>query len=293
MRTPTSLTVTRHLANHTTNTMKWLGMPPCLFVACLCTISGNNIAHAFSVSQWTRSIKAGFQQRTTADPNFAFKSVTELVLASSTQLFAEWNTRGASHFCIELDFVVAGVLTAVAGKYYSMWRVAPTRRLSFGTDVSPSEAPALRLGNMLVPSNAFQTTLLDGVTEPTIYQRLGSLIASAPPLFRAGCVASMIGYGMTYCMISIRSLLLPDFQAKTQTVNILYASLYTGIFMSVVSNLRYQVLQGLIEPAIDRVKKLSVLHAVLIFGVRLLNGFLGSMLAIAGMRYLGLQKRIA
>jgi hypothetical protein len=65
--------------------------------------------------------------------------------------------------------------------------------------------------------------------------------------------------------------------------------------MATSSNVRYQILQGVIEPAIDdaaarflRTKLPAFLHAMAILLVRTGNGLVGSMLAISGMRMLGL-----
>jgi hypothetical protein len=88
----------------------------------------------------------------------------------------------------------------------------------------------------------------------------------------------------------------------------MHASLYTGAFMAVVSNLRYQILQGIVEPRIVAVcariasatspapasQRLNLLEgglrSSLILAVRIANGILGSYLAIAGMRWLGLRR---
>lgn len=186
-----------------------------------------------------------------------------------------------------------------------MWRVAKTQ-IAPTSDSSQkketkTESPAATTTaakdmtlfgtSLLVPTNAFQSTMLDGVTRPAPVQRLGSLVAPMVPLFRAGMIASGVGYGAAALVIALRSALVPNYVAATQGINVLHAAIYTGAFMAIVSNLRYQILQGIIEPTIDRIfRKTPVLRSLLIFTVRWLNGLLGSILAITGMQYFGLQK---
>lgn len=237
-----------------------------------------------------RSIQTGYQQRVVADPSFPTKSVTEILLAAGTQFAAEWNRRGASRLRPELDFVVAGVLTACYGKFYSMWRVAPTKLSEPSNEQAADDKDATVFGRP-VPNNAFQPTMLDGTTVPTLSQRLLSLVAPMPSLFKAGFLASLVGYGLTALGISLRTVLMLNYVAATRNVNVLYVSIYTGAFMAVVSNLRYQILQGVIEPKlVDRLKKFRVMNAITLFLVRMANGLLGSTLAITGIKWLGLQK---
>ncbi|CAJ1934851.1 unnamed protein product [Cylindrotheca closterium] len=245
------------------------------------------------VARITNQVKTGYSRRVAADPSFPAKSVTEVILAAGTQLAAEWNRRGASRLLPEIDFVLPGVLTAVFGKYYSMWRVAKTIDDQSSKPVSSeaTEAKDQMLFNLAVPTNAFQVYMLDGVTKPTPIQRAGSMIAPMLPLFRAGFIASMVGYGIAAVFIALRSVLLPSYVPATQSINILHASVYTGCFMAIVSNVRYQVLQGVVEPLIEySFHKLPAVRSLLILLVRWLNGLLGSVLAISGMRFFGLQK---
>jgi hypothetical protein len=245
-----------------------------------------------------RPIVKGYARRIKADPSFALKSVTEVFLAAGTQFTAELSKRGADRIVPEIDFVFAGVLTAVAGKYYSMWRVAPTLLDDENDELDnndnlkgKADDQQVRLGNMIVPTNAFQPTMSDGISKPTRQQRLGSIIAPMVPLFRAGILASAVGYGFTAFLIAFRSFCMPDYVPATQNINIIHACIYTGGFMALVSNLRYQLLQGIIEPSIDRCfQKIPTFRAFLVFSVRWANGFLGSYLAITGMKAMGLQK---
>lgn len=133
-----------------------------------------------------KEIAIGYQRRIAADPSFQSKSIAEVLLAASTQFVAEWNRRGSNRIIPEIDFVLAGILTAVIGKYYSMWKTAKT----VNVDVSSTE-PKLdestkteaNLFGLNVPTNAFQRNMLDGITKPTIQQRVGSMIVPISHFF--------------------------------------------------------------------------------------------------------------
>ena len=234
------------------------------------------------------NVTSQYAQRIGADPNFLKKSILEVCLAASTQFMAEVNRRGMHGLTIEIDFVVAGILTAVAGKYYSMWRVAPTTTAD-GVDMSGKGTAHQSSFWDMVPTNAFQSFYDVNITP---MMRIASFIKPVPTLFRAGIIASAIGYGLTDILISLRSMLVKGYIPKTQNVNIIAACIYTGGFMALISNVRYQLLQGVVEPwCIDKpFANIPSVRAALIFLVRLGNGFLGSVFAITGMRWLGLQK---
>ena len=234
-------------------------------------------------SQILSNFKAQYKDRIRADQSFLKKSILEIFVATGTQFLAELNRRGRDGLLLEIDFVFAGVLTAVVGKYYSMWRVAPTVSDTIQKMVDNTDEGFW--GS--VPTNAFQRD-----RDISYVHRCAAIVAPMPTLFRAGVLASSIGYGITSILIAFRSILLPEYIAQTQNVNIFSAMWYTGAFMAVVSNLRYQLLQGLIEPIfIDKpLKKYPKVRALLIFILRWANGLLGSILAISGMKALGLQK---
>lgn len=264
---------------------------------------------SLSFGQLLSNVQRQYAQRIAADSNFLYKSITEVILAAGTQFMAEVGKRGIHQIVTEIDFVIAGILTAIAGKYYSMWRVAPTSKVPTTRDeddvddVHDSSSARVRHKSVKVldtkndnaqmenawdiPTNAFQTNL-----PYSLSQRLMSFIVPIPSLFQAGVVASAIGYGFTSFLIFLRSILFPNYVAATVNVNTLHACLYTGAFMALVSNVRYQLLQGIIEPYfVDKLfGKFPFLRACMTFAVRLGNGLLGSFLAIAGMKMMGLQK---
>lgn len=234
---------------------------------------GGSISPSSENKGLLQSIKQEYKLRLEADPNFVSKSIIEVFLAATTQLTAEIGRRGYNGIITEIDFVIAGILTAIAGKYYSMWRTAPTlksqeKKVSF-------------------PTNAFQTD-----QSYSLIQRCLSFIMPIPTLFQAGFIASALGYGLTAIFIFLRSIFVPQYEAATVNVNVFHACLYTGGFVAIVSNVRYQLLQGIIEPkVIERLcVKFPLIRAALIFLVRLGNGLLGSYLAIAGMNMFGVQR---
>lgn len=250
------------------------------------------------------SLAEQYRLRLEADPAFLTKSITEVILAAGTQLTAEVARRGWERMIPEGDFVLAGLLTAIAGKYYSMWRVAPTGRnatsgkmddklkqgkddASLSSSLSSSSSSSSLLPPLTVSTNAFQTD-----RPYTLTHRIAAFLIPIPSLFRAGAIASFFGYGLTSLFILLRSALNPSYVSPTVQVNVLSACLYTGSFMATVSNVRYQLLQGIIEPRIIErlLRGVPRVKAVAIFGVRLGNGLLGSYIAIWGMKVFGLQK---
>ena len=183
----------------------------------------------------------------------------------------------------------------------SMWRVAKTlddsssRLQEEKTENSNNiiNKDTLLFGRKPVPTNAFQPYLIDGKTKPTFHQRVGSFIAPMKPLFQAGIVSSAVGYGIGAILVTIRSWVLPSYVPVTQPINIGFACVYTGCFMAIVSNIRYQILQGVIEPFIEQnnvIQERPKVRSFFILMIRWLNGLLGSILAISGMRLFGLQK---
>jgi hypothetical protein len=206
---------------------------------------------------------------------------------------AEVSRRGKDRILLEIDFVFAGVLTAVCGKYYSMWRVARTIDENADTTAYTNNNEKGRTNSWRdrVPTNSFQPTLLDGHTTPSTQSRVLAFILPMPQLFQAGVIASTLGYGLTSLLVKLRTLLIPTYVVATKPVSVPLAAIYTGFFMAFISNIRYQLLQGIVEPClIDGVFSNKHLKRLVVVLVRWGNGLLGSWIAIGGMRFFGLQQ---
>ena len=246
------------------------------------------------------TISKGYTLRCAANPSFPLRSTLEVILAVTLQLLAEFNRRGHSlrNMWIAGDFILAGVVTAVGGKYYSMWKVAPTHITppsssssinpnSSNSNSSNSNGNGKGQSKSKIPTNAF----LAPPRTPFLY-RFSSFISPVPSLFTVGFITAFLGYSATHLLTVLRSHLLPSYIPPTVPINVIHASVYTGCFLATVSNVRYQLLQGLIEPFIEYIfgGRESSLTKGVVFLVRCGNGFLGSWIAITGMRLFGLQK---
>ena len=200
-------------------------------------------------------ITSAWRPRADADPKFKQKLALEAALACALQTTAEVQRRGRA-FGREADYVVAGVLTALAGKLVASYQAAPSTQGAVAT-------------------NAFQADLRWS-------DRVGAVVRPMPRLFGVGFAAAALGYGLTDVLTRLRDLCGIAVVAPPR-VPILGAAVYTGVFVAVVSNGSYQILQGLVERGWwgDR--------RALLFVGRAGRSLMASALAIRGMQVSGLQ----
>lgn len=200
-------------------------------------------------------ITSAWRARADADPKFRQKLALEAALACALQTTAEVQRRGRA-FGREADYVVAGVLTALAGKLVASFQAAPSTQGAAAT-------------------NAFQPDV-------PLRARVGAVVRPMPRLFGVGFAAAALGYGLTDCLTRLRDLCGIAVVAPPR-VPILGAAVYTGVFVAVVSNGSYQILQGLVERGWwgDR--------RALLFVGRAGRSLMASALAIRGMQVSGLQ----
>nr|GMD64750.1 protein RETICULATA-RELATED 4, chloroplastic [Ipomoea batatas] len=230
----------------------------------------------------------GFKERLLADDLFLIKVFIECGVGLFTKTAAEFQRRGENFFN-ELDVVFADVVMAIVADFMLVYLPAPTVPLR-----PPIQLNAGRIAKFFhsCPDNAFQVAL--GGTSFSLLQRLGAIARNGSKLFVVGTASSLVGTVVTNAFINARRAV--DKSAAEEVDNnnvpILSTAAAYGVYMSISSNLRYQVLAGVIEqrilePLLHEHK--SVLSAVC-FAVRTGNTFMGSLLWVDYARWIGLQK---
>ena len=229
----------------------------------------------------------GFKERLLADDLFLTKVGIECGVGIFTKSAAELEKR-RENFTKELDFVFADVIMAIIADFMLVWLPAPTVSLRAPVAVSAGRVAKFFAG---CPDNAFQVALAG--TSYSFLQRIGAMLRNGAKLFAVGSGASLVGTGVTNVLLNARKAIDKEFAVQAdEDLPILSTSVAYGVYMSVSSNLRYQVLAGIIEqrmlePLLHQHK--LVLSAIC-FAVRTGNTFLGSLMWVDYARWIGIQR---
>jgi hypothetical protein len=230
---------------------------------------------------------AGFRERLLADPGFLVKVAIEVGIGICTKSTAEYTKRG-ENFSSQLDFVTANVIMALVADFMLVWLPAPT----FSTTRQAAAAPNV-FARMFAgcPDNAFQK-VQPGYPAFNLAQRGGAVVRNGMKLFGVGFCASLLGVGITNSLVAVRQMLDPAFVPLNDPQDVLVMSAAYGTYMASSSNLRYQVLAGIVEErGIEAVFKTNpAICAALSFAVRTGNTFLGSLWWVDFLNLTGLQK---
>ncbi|KAK8918306.1 hypothetical protein KSP39_PZI021204 [Platanthera zijinensis] len=249
------------------------------------------IVHRFSdlerspIFRWLFQF-GGFKERLLADDLFLAKVAMECGVGIFTKTAAEYERR-RENFMKELDFVVADVVMAIIADFMLVWLPAPT--------VSLRSPLALNAGSFAkffhnCPDNAFQVALAG--TSYSLLQRVGAIVRNGSKLFVVGTTASLVGTGITNVLIKARKVLDKNFAGEAEEVPLIETSVAYGVYMSISSNLRYQILAGVIEQRIlePLLHNHKLMLSAFCFAVRTGNTFLGSLLWVDYARWIGVQK---
>uniref|UniRef100_A0A5B6ZK86 Protein RETICULATA-RELATED 4 n=1 Tax=Davidia involucrata TaxID=16924 RepID=A0A5B6ZK86_DAVIN len=228
----------------------------------------------------------GFKERLLADDLFLAKVGIECGVGIFTKTAAEYERR-RENFFKELEIVFADVVMAIVADFMLVWLPAPT--------VSLRPPVALNAGLLArffynCPDNAFQVALAG--TSYSLLHRIGAIVRNGSKLFVVGTASSLVGTVVTNALINARKAVDKSSADEVENVPILSTSVAYGVYMAVSSNLRYQVLAGVIEQRIlePLLHQHKLMLSAICFAVRTGNTFLGSLLWVDYARWIGIQK---
>ncbi|GMI75779.1 hypothetical protein HRI_001247200 [Hibiscus trionum] len=229
----------------------------------------------------------GFKERLLADDLFLTKVGIECGVGIFTKCAAELEKR-RERITKELDFVFADVVMALVADFMLVWLPAPT--VSLRPPVALS-AGAISKFFYNCPDNAFQVALAG--TSYSLLQRVAAIVRNGAKLFAVGTGASLVGVGVTNTLINARKVLDKSFAEEADdSLPVLTTSFQYGVYMSVSSNLRYQIIAGVIEQRIlePLLHRHKLILGAICFAVRTGNTFLGSLMWVDYARWIGVQR---
>ncbi|KAI3978048.1 hypothetical protein MKX01_032425 [Papaver californicum] len=238
-----------------------------------------------SVFKWLLQF-GGFKERLLADDLFLAKMGMECGVGIFTKTAAEYERR-RENFMKELDFVIADVAMAIIADFMLVWLPAPT--VSLRPSLSVNAGSFAKFFHSC-PDNAFQIAL--GGTSYSVIQRLASIMRNGAKLFAVGTSASLVGTAATNALIKARKTVNKSSEGEVEEIPIVSTSVAYGGYMAVSSNLRYQLLAGVVEQRIlePMLHQHKLLLSAMCFAVRTGNTYLGSLLWVDYARLIGIQK---
>jgi hypothetical protein len=238
----------------------------------------------------------GLKDRAAYDSKFTTKLSVELCVGFVTQLIAEYAKRG-SKTLLEIDFVIADLVMGLSANFFAVYLSAPVLQTSKSkvSDAKVSQLAAFIAG---CPDNSFQKCA-PGTTF-SVLQRIFAMIKVAPKLFVIGFIAMALGTGFTSILALARTLIKDGVKsigiasifskaAADGIIDLIKNSLAIGLYLAVSTNLRYQIVAGILESrVIDPLfSKFPVIQAVGSFIVRTINTYLGSAMMVDFLRLMG------
>ncbi|XAR60355.1 hypothetical protein NMG60_11033698 [Bertholletia excelsa] len=228
----------------------------------------------------------GFKERLLADDLFLAKVAMECGVGIFTKTAAEYERR-RENFFKELEIVFADVVMAIIADFMLVYLPAPT--VSLRSPVAINAGPIAKFFYHC-PDNAFQVALAG--SSYSFLQRIGAIVRNGAKLFAVGTTSSLVGTVITNALINAKKAVDKSAADEVENVPVLATSVAYGVYMAVSSNLRYQVLAGVIEQRIlePLLHQHKLMLTALCFAFRTGNTFLGSLLWVDYARWVGIQK---
>lgn len=229
----------------------------------------------------------GFKERLLADDLFLAKVGMECGVGIFTKTAAEYERR-RENFFNELEIVAADVVMALIADFMLVYLPAPT--VSLRPRLAAVNTGGIAKFFYNCPDNAFQMALPG--TSYSLLQRIGAIVRNGTKLFAVGTASSLVGTLVTNAVLNAKKAVDKSAAEEVENLPVVATSVAYGVYMAVSSNLRYQVVAGVIEQRIlePMLHQHKLLLSAMCFAVRTGNTFLGSLLWVDYARLIGIQK---
>ncbi|KAL4275754.1 hypothetical protein HN51_058583 [Arachis hypogaea] len=235
----------------------------------------------------------GFRERLLADPKFLHRLAIEEAISITTTLIAQYEKR-KENFFQELDYVITDTVRGSIVDFFTVWLPAPT--LSFLSYADEANAPE-NINSLIgllgsIPDNAFQKNPA-GINW-NLNHRIASVVFGGLKLAGVGFISSIGAVASSNSLYAIRKLLNPAVVTQQQIVRspILKTAVVYSLFLGISSNLRYQVIAGLVEHRLSEQFASQTLFVNMVsFVARTVNSYWGTQQWIDIARATGLQVR--
>ncbi|ESQ52437.1 hypothetical protein EUTSA_v10016685mg [Eutrema salsugineum] len=235
----------------------------------------------FAIRSWSM-----LRNRMLADPSFLFKIGTEIVIDSCCATVAEVQKRGKD-FWAEFELYVADLLVGVVVNVALVGMLAPFVR--FG---QPSASSGF-LGGMLNAYNALPSSVFEAERPGCRFsaqQRLATYFYKGIMYGAVGFGCGIVGQGIANLIMTAKRSINKSEEDIPVPPLIKSAALW-GVFLSVSSNTRYQIINGL-ERVVESspfAKKVPPVALAFTVGVRFANNIYGGMQFVDWARLSGCQ----
>ncbi|KAL8129351.1 hypothetical protein V2J09_018506 [Rumex salicifolius] len=226
------------------------------------------------------------KERLLADDLFLAKLAMECGVGVFTKTAAEYERRRGDFFN-ELEVVFADVVMGIIADFMLVYLPAPTVALRPALGVNAGS-----IFNFLqsCPDNAFQVEL--GHVSYTPLHRIGAIVRNGAMLFGVGTTSSLVGTAITNAFMNAKKVVNKSSTEEVENLPVLSTSAAYGVYMAVSSNLRYQIIAGVVEQRIlePMLHNHKIVLSAMCFAIRTGNTFLGSLLWVDYARWVGIQK---
>ncbi|DBA68740.1 TPA: hypothetical protein ACH3X2_013437 [Trebouxia sp. C0005] len=222
-----------------------------------------------------------FRSRMLGNPRFLMVLAIEEAIGVAAKWSAEKSSR-KDKFWKEFDFVLSDMALEVIGDFAVVWLLSPTRSFT------PRAKSGLARYINALPGHALQV----GKYKPA--QRAAVVAYRGAQFFGVSFLASALGHSLTKYMVDRSRAQSPHVKAEGEEADkelapVLDNSIAWGGFVASSTNLRYQLVNGFEERALDAYIRNPVLKSGLIFIIRFGNTFWGGAQWVQYAKLIGIQ----